>query len=70
MANIPTAKSRLGALERHRGPNDPATLDARRDLRAAVLEERARAAVAEFPPLTDEQVGRIVSLLRGGGRVA
>jgi len=67
VANIPSAKSRLGAYERHRGPNDPATLDARRDLRAAVLEDHIKRIVDQAPPLTAEQIDRLAVLLRGGG---
>lgn len=37
----------------------------RRDLRAAQLEKYVRKALSEEPPLTSEQVDRVVDILRG-----
>lgn len=58
-------RGRVGALSQHREANDPELIAARQDLAASVMEEQARRLVEKFPPLSDEQVGRIVSLLRG-----
>ncbi len=61
-------RARIAALSRDRSPDDPEILDARRDLRAARLEEHVRKVVADWPPLTDEQLDRLAGLLRGGAR--
>lgn len=58
--------ARRAALQRHHGPESPATLDARRDLIAATLEERIAEAVAAAPPLSSQQKARLSVLLRGG----
>ena len=63
-------RGRVGALSQHRPANDPELLAARQDLAASVMEEQARRLVEKFPPLSDEQVGRIATLLRGGGNAA
>ena len=57
-------RARVAALSRDRATNDPALLDARRDLRAARLEEYIARTVAAAPPLTDEQRSRLALLLR------
>jgi hypothetical protein len=54
----------VGALQRHHGPAHPGLTDARRDLRAAELEEHVRRIVDAAPPLTAEQRDRIAALLR------
>ncbi len=61
-------RARIAALSRDRSPDDPEILAARRDLRAARIEQELRKAVAGWPPLTDEQVDRLAGLLRGGTR--
>jgi hypothetical protein len=38
----------------------------RRDLRAMRLEEHVAKIVADWPPLTDEQLDRVAALLRAG----
>ena len=58
-------RGRYVALCRSRDADDPELQAAKRDLGASRLEDHARKVAAEFPPLTDEQVSRIVSLLRG-----
>lgn len=60
------AKARANALLRHRGPNDPDYLTARRDLAAATLAARIRAIVDAAPPLSPEQRDKLSALLRGG----
>ncbi|MCA1671730.1 MAG: hypothetical protein LC799_05845 [Actinobacteria bacterium] len=59
------AASVVGAIERHHGPADSRLPAARRDLRAAALEEHVRAVVNVFPPLSAEQRDKIAALLRG-----
>ena len=54
----------VGALQRHHGPADARLTDARRDLRAAELEEHVRRIVDAAPPLTAEQRDRLAALLR------
>lgn len=63
-------RARVAALARDRSPDDPDLRDARRDLRAARLEEHVRKVVEDWPPLTPEQLDRLSGLLHGGGRVA
>lgn len=72
-ATVRRDRARLAALARHRNPDDPELIDARRQLRAASLADRIREDVAKWPPLTDEQRDRLAALLRpadGGGRIA
>ena len=57
-------RARVAALSRDRAANDPDLLDARRNLRAARLEEYIARTVAAAPPLTDEQRSRLALLLR------
>ena len=58
------AASVVGAIERHHGPDDARLPAARRDLRAAALEEHVRAVVDTFPPLTGAQRDKLAALLR------
>ncbi len=60
-------RARVAALSRDRAVNDPDLLEARRDLRAARLEEYIARTVAAAPPLTDEQRSRLALLLRTTG---
>ena len=57
-------RARVAALARSHTPDDPELLGARRDLRAARLEEAVRKTVDTFPPLTPDQCDRIAALLR------
>jgi hypothetical protein len=57
------AKQRHNVLSRHHGTDAPVTLAARRDLRAAQLEEHIRDVVATAPALTAEQLERLRGLL-------
>ena len=61
-----TASRRLNAYQRHRGPDDPVTLAAARDLRAVQLEEHIQEVVSAAPPLTPDQASRLRSLLHPG----
>ena len=59
-----SAAARVGALSRSRQPHDPDLVNARRDLRAARAEEYVNDVVAGWPPLTPEQVDKLVTILR------
>jgi hypothetical protein len=59
-------RSRLARLSKTHAPDSPLVLEARRDFRAARLEDYIAKTVAEAPPLTDEQRDRLAVLLRGG----
>jgi len=61
-------RARIAALSRDRSPDDPEIEAARRDLRAARIEQELQKAVAGWPPLTDEQIDRLAGLLRGGAK--
>ena len=58
------ASAKVGGLARHRDSNDPDLTDARRDLRAAELEEHVRRIVDQAPALTAEQRTKVAALLR------
>jgi hypothetical protein len=65
-----TERAKLAALYRHQ-PGDTAAIDvARRNLRAARLEDVIRRAVVEAPPLTDDQRARLARILRGNEAAA
>jgi len=61
-------RARVAALSRDRSPDDPELEAARRDLRAARIEEHLAHAVQSWPPLTPEQLDTLTGLLRGGAR--
>jgi hypothetical protein len=68
-------RARVGALARcvktgERPPDDPDLIEARRNLCALKLEEHVRLALTAAPPMTDEQIERLIVLLktRGGGQ--
>lgn len=63
-------RARVASLSRSRPPDDPDLERARRDLRAARLEDYIKRTVAVAPPLTSEQRDRLALLLRGGDHVA
>lgn len=69
---IARKRGAVGGLKRavktgERRPDDPAIPEAERDLAVELLAERARKLVASWPDLTDEQLDRIATILRGGG---
>jgi hypothetical protein len=66
MASAAPARARHNVLLRYRSSDDPVVVEARRDLRAAKLEEYIERTVGEAPPLTSEQRDRLALLLRGG----
>jgi hypothetical protein len=57
-------RARVAALSRDRALDDPDLLDARRDLRAARLEDYIRKLVDSAPPLSPTQRDRLALLLR------
>ena len=66
-------RAKLAALSRHRSGDTQALDDARRNLRAARLEDAIREAVDAAPPLSDDQRAHLARLLKqgdGGGRAA
>jgi len=58
-------RARVASLSRSRTPDDPDLIAARRNLRAARLEDYIRRTVEAAPPLTAEQRDRLAILLRG-----
>ena len=58
-------RARVASLSRSRTPDDPDLIAARRNLRAARLEDYIRRTVDAAPPLTAEQRDRLAVLLRG-----
>lgn len=57
-------RSRLARLHQTHGADSPEVANARRDLRAARLEDAVAKVVAEAPPLTTDQRARIIGLLQ------
>lgn len=60
-------RARVAALSRSRAESDPDLVKARATLKAAKLEEYVARAVADAPPLSDEQRARIAAILRPSG---
>jgi len=60
-------RAKLANLIRHRPDDAEAIATARRDLRAARLEDHVTKVLADAPPLTDEQRSRLSAILRGNG---
>ena len=67
MASWTHERARIAALTRSRTSDDPDLEDARRNLRAARLEDYIRTTVDAAPPLSADQRDRLALLLRGGG---
>jgi hypothetical protein len=64
-------RARVAALERgiragERPADDPALIEARRNLRALRLEAHVTKIVDGWPPLSQEQIESVVALLRAG----
>lgn len=62
-----TERARVASLTRSRKPDDPDLIEARRNLRALRLVEHVQKALADAPPLTNEQRETVARLLIGGG---
>ena len=58
-------RAKLAALSRHHSGDTEAIDQARRDLRAARLEDHVSKVLAEAPPFTAEQRRRLAALLNG-----
>ncbi len=58
-------RARVASLSRSRTPDDPALVEARRNLRAARAEDYIKRLVEAAPPLTDQQRSRLAVLLTG-----
>ena len=56
-------RARVAGLSRDRLPDDPDLLDAKAELKAAVLAEHIRKVVASAPPFTAAQRDRLAALL-------
>lgn len=56
-------RAKVASLSKVRPSDDPDLVSARRDLKAARLEDAAREAAASLPPLTREQARTIAAIL-------
>lgn len=65
MSTVFHERARIASLSRSRQSDDPELLNARRNLRAARLEDYIRRTVDAAPPLTAEQRAQLAVLLRG-----
>ncbi len=67
-----SARGRLNAYKRYRPADDPAIIEARRDLKALRAADYVRRLIDEAPPLTASQRDNLAVLLRpsGGDRAA
>lgn len=63
-----STKARVAGLKRHRGSDDPATIEALREHRADTLAEYIRKVVDQPPPLSAEQRLKLAGLLVGDAR--
>lgn len=59
-------RARVASLTRSRAADDPDLIAARRNLKAARLEDFIRRTVEAAPPLTADQRDHLAVLLRGG----
>lgn len=71
MSTWTTERAKVAALTRavragERPADDPALIEARRNLRALRLADHVADVVAGWPPLSDDQKSHIASLLRDG----
>jgi hypothetical protein len=66
-----SARARIAGFSRgvargKRPPDDPELIEAKRELAALTLQETVETLIADWPPLTTEQVENVVALLRAG----
>ena len=61
-----TERARVASLTRSRAVDDPDLIAARRNLKAARLEDYIARVVADAPPLSSEQRDRLAVLLHSG----
>jgi hypothetical protein len=66
---VALARARLAGLHHggHRAPDDPALIEAQRDLKAARLADFIVRVVQAWPPLSDEQLDAAAAMLMAGG---
>jgi hypothetical protein len=62
--DVARARGRHNALLRCRPAGDPDVRAAARELAAEAIADHARKIVAEWPPLTADQVERVAAILR------
>ncbi len=67
MTSWTSERARVASLTRSREASDPDLLDARRNLRAARLDDYIRRTVDAAPELTVEQRANAAALLLSGG---
>lgn len=65
MSSVVKLRNTHNALKRHRGPEDPATLEAAAALRVAQLDAQIDRALAG-PPLSEVQRCRLAARILGG----
>lgn len=63
-------RARVATLSRSRASDDPELIEARRNLRAARLADHIEKALADAPPLSEQQLSQIARLLTGRAEVA
>jgi len=61
-----TERARVASLSRSRAPNDPDLLEAKRNLKAARLEQKIRETVDSAPRLNESQRVQLALLLNSG----
>jgi hypothetical protein len=61
-----SAAGRVARMRQRRPAGDPELIAAETELATISIEERAREIVEAFPPLREDQIQRIVALLRSG----
>lgn len=59
-------RAKVAALSRDRRPDDPELIEARGNLRAAMLHRQVAQALTADPPLTDDARQDLAELLTGG----
>lgn len=64
MSSWTSERARVASLSRSRTADDPDLVEARRNLKAARLEDHIAKLVAAWPPLTTDQVDHIAHVLR------
>lgn len=64
--SVITHRNRVAALARSRVADDPALLEARRDLAAAKIDQYIERTLESAPPLTPAQSQHLAGLLNGG----
>lgn len=60
-------RAKVAALSRDRRPDDPELLEARCNLRAAILHRQVVRALTDYPPLTVSDRQDLAELLLTGG---